>query len=211
MAGSDRVSDAGGMRDSMRQMGDGCGWLCGPGARLLLPQRTLRAIDMRTAFSTRRPRRRSWHDAGLHRRHGGARRHTSSTTSTPCPREASASAPLLLHGGRLSLITAGTWGAHRCRGSFHGGTWPRPTTRIVPTTRPAPSRPPSTLRAIEDQSFTDEQKDLLEKSLTEAGSSTHRDLSGPHGFAVPTTRVTTQPQPIVTGRHRAVLRSVLGQ
>jgi carboxymethylenebutenolidase len=40
--------------------------------------------------------------------------------------------------------------------------------------------------AIEDQSFTDEQKDLLEKSLTEAGVvHTIETYQAHHGFAVP--------------------------
>jgi len=116
--------DAGGMRDTMRSDGRaviGSG-LCGPRARLLLPQRPLRPVDMPHPRSPlRRPRRRSWHDAGLHRRPGGARRRASSTTLTHWAREEAGRRRhhRLLHGrsdfGSSPLRKPGR--AHRC-GSF---------------------------------------------------------------------------------------------
>jgi carboxymethylenebutenolidase len=91
-------------------------------------------------------------------------------------------------GGRLSLIVAANLGERiAAAASFHGGN-------LANTDDPdSPYRKASGIKAavyvagaIEDQSFTDEQKDQLEQSLTEAGVvHTIETYQAHHGFAVP--------------------------
>jgi carboxymethylenebutenolidase len=90
-------------------------------------------------------------------------------------------------GGRLSLIAAGHLGERVAAvASFHGGN-------IAKEDDPdSPHHKASSIKAtvyvagaVEDQSFSDEQKDRLEKVLTEAGvSHTIETYPVHHGFAV---------------------------
>jgi carboxymethylenebutenolidase len=90
-------------------------------------------------------------------------------------------------GGRLSLITAANLGERiAASASFHGGN-------IAKDDPDSPHHKAAAIKAtvyvagaIEDQSFPDEQKDLLEKALTEAGvAHTIETYPAHHGFAVP--------------------------
>jgi carboxymethylenebutenolidase len=91
-------------------------------------------------------------------------------------------------GGRLSLIAAGALGGRiAAAASFHGGN-------LANQDDPdSPHRKAGSIKAtvyvagaIEDQSFTDEQKELLDKALTEVGvAHTIETYPAHHGFAVP--------------------------
>ncbi len=91
-------------------------------------------------------------------------------------------------GGRLSLITAAHLGERiGAAASFHGGN-------LANADDPdSPHQKASGIKcavyvggAIEDQSFPEEQKELLEKSLTDAGVvHTIETYQAHHGFAVP--------------------------
>jgi len=91
-------------------------------------------------------------------------------------------------GGRLSLITAGSLGERiAAAASFHGGNIAKADDPDSPHHKAAAMRAAVFVAgAIEDQSFPDEQKALLEKSLTEAGvPHTIETYPAHHGFAVP--------------------------
>jgi carboxymethylenebutenolidase len=91
-------------------------------------------------------------------------------------------------GGRLSLITAANLGeAIAASASFHGGNIAKEDDPDSPHHKAAAiSATLYVAGAIEDQSFPDEQKDLLEKALTEAGVvHTIETYHAHHGFAVP--------------------------
>jgi carboxymethylenebutenolidase len=90
-------------------------------------------------------------------------------------------------GGRLSLITAANLGdAIAASASFHGGNIAKEDDPDSPHHKAAAIKATVYVAgAIEDQSFPEEQKELLEKALTEAGV-THTIETYPahHGFAV---------------------------
>ena len=91
-------------------------------------------------------------------------------------------------GGRLSLLTAANLG-DRIAGaaSFHGGNLAKADDPDSPHHKAGAIRATVYVAgAIEDQSFNDEQKELLETSLTEAGvTHTIETYQAHHGFAVP--------------------------
>jgi len=90
-------------------------------------------------------------------------------------------------GGRLSLIAAAHLGARiAAAASFHGGGIAKEDDPNSPHHRAsAITATVYVAGAIEDQSFSDEDKELLEKSLTEAGvSHTIETYPAHHGFAV---------------------------
>ena len=91
-------------------------------------------------------------------------------------------------GGRLSLITAANLGAEiAASASFHGGNIAKEDDPDSPHHKAAAIKATVYVGgAIEDQSFPDEQKELLEKALTEAGvAHTIETYPAHHGFAVP--------------------------
>jgi carboxymethylenebutenolidase len=91
-------------------------------------------------------------------------------------------------GGRLSIIAAANLGERiAAAASFHGGNLAKADDPESPYHKASGIRAAVYVAgAIEDQSFTDEQKDLLEKSLTEAGVvHTIETYQAYHGFAVP--------------------------
>jgi carboxymethylenebutenolidase len=90
-------------------------------------------------------------------------------------------------GGRLSLIAAGALGGRiAAAASFHGGN-------LAEDDPDSPHHKAGAIKAtvyvagaIEDQSFTDQQKDRLDKALSEAGVvHTIETYPAHHGFAVP--------------------------
>jgi carboxymethylenebutenolidase len=91
-------------------------------------------------------------------------------------------------GGRLSLLTAANLG-DRISGaaSFHGGNLAKADDPDSPHHKAGAIKAAVYVAgAIEDQSFPEEQKDLLEKSLSEAGVvHTIETYQAHHGFAVP--------------------------
>jgi carboxymethylenebutenolidase len=183
--------DAGGMRDVMREMGER---LSGFGYVVLVPDFYYRngpyePVDMRTAFSTKERAEKIMgmmlgyrtdmlvNDAGAfvdyldslaEKKPGGV------GTTGYCM------------GGRLSFITAGHLGDRiAAAASFHGGN-------IVTDDADSPHRKADDIKAvvfiagaIEDGSFSDEQKEILGRSLREAGvEHTIETYPAHHGFAV---------------------------
>ena len=185
--------DAGGMRDVMRQMGER---LSGLGYVVLVPDVYYRngpydLGDMRTAFSTKGTADKIM---GMMRGYTvdmvvrDARAFVNYLASLPETKPGPVGTTGYCMGGRLSLITAANLDERiAAAASFHGGNL---------ANADDPDSPHHTARAIkasvyvggaiEDQSFTDEQKGLLEKSLSEAGV-THTIVTydAHHGFAVP--------------------------
>jgi carboxymethylenebutenolidase len=90
-------------------------------------------------------------------------------------------------GGRLSLITAANLGERiAAAASFHGGNLAKADDSDSPHHKASAIRAAVYVAgAIEDQSFPDGQKDLLEKSLSEAGViHTIETYQAHQGFAV---------------------------
>ena len=185
--------DAGGMRDTMRQMGER---LSGLGYVVLVPDFYYRngpydPIDMRTVFSTKETAEKIM---------GMARGYTADLVvrdadafvdylgSLLQKKPGSVGTTGYCMGGRLSLITAANLGEHiAAAASFHGGNLAKADDPDSPHHKARAIKAAVYVAgAIEDQSFTDGQKELLEKSLSEAGV-THTIETYParHGFAVP--------------------------
>ena len=90
-------------------------------------------------------------------------------------------------GGRLSLIAAGALGGRiAAAASFHGGNLAKEDDPDSPHHKAGAIRAAVYVAgAIEDQSFPDEQRDLLERSLDDAGVvHTVETYAAHHGFAV---------------------------
>lgn len=185
--------DAGGMRDTMRQMGER---LSGMGYVVLVPDFYYREgpyepIDMQTVFTNEESR--NW----LFRMMGGytadkaardANAFVDYLASLPEKKPGPVGTTGYCMGGRLSLMAAGNLGDRvGAAASFHGGN-------IAKEDDPdSPHHKANAIKAtvyvggaIEDQSFPDEQKARLEEALTGAGV-THTIETYPahHGFAVP--------------------------
>jgi carboxymethylenebutenolidase len=185
--------DAGGMRDTMREMGER---LSGLGYVVLVPDFYYRngpyePIDALTAFENEESR--DWimammsgysTDMAIRDAHAFVDYLNSLTEK----REGGVGTTGYCMGGRLSLITAANLGAQiAASASFHGGN-------IAKEDDPdSPHHKTSGITAsvhvggaIEDPSFTDEQKELLEIALTDAGvPHTIEIYPAHHGFAVP--------------------------
>jgi carboxymethylenebutenolidase len=186
-------ADAGGMRDTVRQMGER---LSGLGYVVLAPDFYYRngpyePVDMRTVFQNKESM--EW-IMGMMRGYTAdlavrdAKVFVDYLDSRPEKKPGGVGTTGYCMGGRLSLITAGNLGARiAAAASFHGGN-------IAKEDDPdSPHHKASAIKAtvyvagaIEDQSFPDEQKDLLEKTLTQAGvAHTIDTYPAHHGFAVP--------------------------
>jgi carboxymethylenebutenolidase len=185
--------DAGGMRDTMREMGER---LSGLGYVVLVPDFYYRngpyePIDGRTAFQNEESRDQIMammrgYRADMVIRDSHA--FVDYLDSLPEKKAGGIGTTGYCMGGRLSLITAANLGAQiAASASFHGGN-------IAKEDDPdSPHHKASAIKAsvhvggaIEDQSFTDEQKQLLDRSLTDAGvPHTIETYPAHHGFAVP--------------------------
>jgi len=185
--------DAGGMRDTMRQMGER---LSSTGYVVLVPDFYYRngpydPVDMRTAFSDKETMEKIM---GMMQGYtpdkavSDAVAFVDYLNSLPEKKPGGVGTTGYCMGGRLSILAAANLGDRiGASASFHGGG-------IAKADDPnSPHHKADAIRAavyvagaIEDQSFTDEDKELLAKSLTEAGV-THTIETYPahHGFAVP--------------------------
>ena len=184
--------DAGGMRDTMRQMG---ARLSDLGYVVLVPDFYYRnghydPVDMRTAFSTKETAEKIMgmmrsYTVDLLARDSGT--FVDYLDALPEKKQGGVGTTGYCMGGTLSLVTATKLGERiAAAASFHGGN-------LAKADDPdSPHHEANSIRAavyvagaIEDQSFTDEQKDLLEKSLSEAGViHTIETYPAHHGFAV---------------------------
>jgi carboxymethylenebutenolidase len=184
--------DAGGMRDVMREMGER---LSGLGYLVLVPDFYYRngpyePVDMRTAFSTKE---------SMEKIMAMMRGYTTDMAaadadaffgyldSLPEKKPGAIGTTGYCMGGRLSLLAAAKLGDHvRAAASFHGGNLAKADDPDSPHHKAASIKANVYVAgATEDQSFSDEQKELLEKSLTEAGVvHTIETYSAHHGFAV---------------------------
>jgi carboxymethylenebutenolidase len=186
-------NDAGGMRDTMRQMGER---LSGLGYVVLVPDFYYRhgpyeAVDMRTAFETKETAERIMgmmhaYTADLVVKDAG--NFVDYLDALPETRSGGIGTTGYCMGGRLSMITAGNLGGRiAAAASFHGGNLAKADDPHSPHHKANGIKAAVYVAgAIEDQSFPDEQKDLLEQSLTEAGVvHTIETYQAHHGFAVP--------------------------
>jgi carboxymethylenebutenolidase len=185
--------DAGGMRDTMREMGERLSDL---GYVVLVPDFYYRygpyePVDMRTAFSTKETAEKimgmmAGYTADQTVRDAGA--FVDYLDSLPEKKSGGVGTTGYCMGGRLSLITAGNLGERiAAAASFHGGNLAKADDPDSPFHKASGIKADVYVGgAIEDQSFSDEQKELLEKSLSEAGvTHTFETYQAHHGFAVP--------------------------
>jgi len=181
------------MRDTIRQMG---ARLSGMGYVALVPDFYYRngpydPVDMRTAFSTKETAEKIMgmmrgYTADLVVRDAGA--FVDYLDSLPEKKPGGVGTTSYCMGGRLSLITAANLGERiAAAASFHVGNLAKADDPDSPHHKASAMKAVVYVAgAIEDQSFTDEQKDLLEKSLSEAGvAHTIEIYQAHHGFAVP--------------------------
>jgi carboxymethylenebutenolidase len=185
--------DAGGMRDTMRQMG---GRVSGLGYVVLVPDFYYRTgpydpVDMRTVFSTKSSAEKIM---GMMQRYTvdmvvrDANAFVDYLGSLPETKEGGVGTTGYCMGGRLSLVTAANLGARiAAAASFHGGNLAKADDPGSPHHKARDIKAAVYVAgAIEDQSFPDAQKALLEKSLSEAGVvHTIETYQAHHGFAVP--------------------------
>jgi carboxymethylenebutenolidase len=186
-------ADAGGMRDTVRRMGE---QLSGLGYVVLVPDFYYRngpyePVDMRTAFSTKETAEKIM---GMMRGYTAdmvvrdARSFVDYLESLSETRPGGVGTTGYCMGGRLSLVTAGNLGERiTAAASFHGGNLANADDPDSPHHKAGAIKAAVYVAgAIEDQSFPDGQRDLLEKSLSDAGV-THTIETYPahHGFAVP--------------------------
>jgi carboxymethylenebutenolidase len=183
--------DAGGMRDTMRQMGDR---LSGLGYVVVVPDFYYRMgpyepVDMRTLQNKESMERimamMRGYTADMVVRDANA--WVDYLDSLPEKKPGGVGTTGYCMGGRLSLITAGSLGGRiAAAASFHGGNIAKEDDPDSPHhTAGAIKATVYVAGAIEDQSFPDEQKDRLEKALTQAGVvHTIETYPAHHGFAV---------------------------
>ena len=186
-------ADAGGMRDTMRQMGER---LSGMGYVVLVPDFYYRngpyePIDMRTAFQNKETMERVMGMMGGYCADMAvrdAKAFVDYLGTVPEKKPGGVGTTGYCMGGRLSLITAANLGdTIAASASFHGGNIAKEDDPDSPHHKAAAIKATVYVAgAIEDQSFPDEQKDLLEKALTGAGvAHTIETYPAHHGFAVP--------------------------
>src|SRR3984957_8392713 len=185
--------DAGGMRGTMREMGERLSEL---GYVVLVADFYYRngpyePVDMRTAFSNKETAEMIMgmmrgYTADLVVRDAGA--FVDYLDSLPEKKPGGVGTTGYCMGGRLSLLTAANLGERvAAAASFHGGNLAKADDPDSPHHRAGRIKANVYVAgAIEDRSFPDEQKDLLETSLTEAGViHTIETYQAQHGFAVP--------------------------
>jgi carboxymethylenebutenolidase len=185
--------DAGGMRDTARQMGERLSEL---GYVVLVPDFYYRngpyePVDMRTAFASKESAERIMSmmkgytaDKAI----SDAAAFVQYLESLPETKPGGVGTTGYCMGGRLSLIAAANLGEKiAAAASFHGGGIAKAGDPNSPHHNAGAIKASIYVAgAIEDQSFTDEDKELLEKSLTEAGvTHTIETFPAHHGFAVP--------------------------
>jgi len=186
-------ADAGGMRDTIRQMGERLSAL---GYVVLVPDFYYRIgpydpVDMRTAFSTKESAEKimammQGYTADMVRR--DAQAFADYLDSVPQKKPGGIGITGYCMGGRLSLLSAASLGTRAAAAaSFHGGNLAKADDPDSPHHKASAIRAAVYVAgAIEDPSFPEEQKALLEKSLSEAGvTHTIETYQARHGFAVP--------------------------
>ncbi len=185
--------DAGGMRDTMREMGER---LSGLGYVVLVPDFFYRngpydPVDMRTAFSDKETTERIMGRVFAYTADlavSDATAFVDYLASLPETRPGGIGTTGYCMGGRLSLITAANLGGRiAASSSFHGGNLAKADDPDSPHHKANDMKAVVYVAgAIEDGTFPDEQKDLLEQSLTGAGvDHTIETYQAHHGFAVP--------------------------
>jgi carboxymethylenebutenolidase len=186
-------ADAGGMRDTIRDMGERLSSL---GYVVLVPDFYYRIgpydpIDGHTAFSTKESAERIMgmmrgYTPDMAARDAGA--FADYLERLPEKKAGGVGTTGYCMGGRLSLLAAGNLGARvAAAASFHGGNLAKADDPDSPHHKASDMKASVYVGgAIEDQSFPDEQKELLEWSLADAAVvHTIETYQAHHGFAVP--------------------------
>ena len=185
--------DAGGMRDTMREMGE---QLSRFGYVVLVPDFYYRngpypPVDMSTVLQNEDSR--EWL-MGMMRGYtadmlvSDAHAFVDYLESLPEKKSGGIGTTGYCMGGRLSLMAAANLSARiAASASFHGGGLAKEDDPNSPHQKASEIKAiVYAAGAIEDQSFPDEQKDLLENPLTTAGvDHTIETYPARHGFAVP--------------------------
>ncbi|HUC04011.1 MAG TPA: dienelactone hydrolase family protein [Acidimicrobiales bacterium] len=185
--------DAGGMRDTLREMGER---LSGLGYMVLVPDFYYRhgsydPIDMRTAFSSKETAERlmgmmASYTVDLAVADAGA--FCAYLDRQPEKRTGGVGTTGYCMGGRLSLVAAANLGEKiAAAASFHGGNLAKADDPDSPHHKADGIKAAVYVgAAMEDNSFNEEQKDLLERSLSDAKVTyTIETYQAHHGFAVP--------------------------
>src|ERR1700691_2957834 len=205
--------DAGGLRETFREMGDR---IAGLGYVALIPDIYYREgdwapFDMATTFSDEKERARLFGIMGSltnERIIADAGAYADFLLARPEVRGNAIGTTGYCMGGRLSMLAAGGVGAEiGAAASFHGG-------RIAVADDPASphlaaGRITATVYvagAIEDRSFTPAQGELLDSALTAAGVAPTVEFSpAHHGFAVPDNATY---DPAASARHWEALKQL---
>ena len=185
--------DAGGMRDTMRQMGER---LSGLGYVVLVPDFYYRLgayepLDMGTVFQNKESMERLRSMIGSYTAEMAARDAVAFVDyldSLPEKKSGGVGTTGYCMGGRLSLMAAGNLGERvAAAASFHGGNIAKDDDPDSPHHKARSMKATVYVGgATEDNSFPDEQKELLIKTLTDAGvPHTVETYPAHHGFAVP--------------------------
>ncbi len=185
-------ADAGGMRDAVREMGER---LSGLGYVVLVPDFYFRngpygPFDMRTAFQNKESMEQIM---GMMRGYTAdlavrdANTFVDYLDSLPEKKPGGVGTTGYCMGGRLSLIAAANLGERiAAAASFHGGNIANQDDPDSPHHKAsAISATVYVAGAIEDQTFPEEQRVILEQALTQAGvAHTIETYPAHHGFAV---------------------------
>ncbi len=184
--------DAGGMRDTMRKMGEQLSEL---GYVVLVPDFYYRLgpydpIDMRTVFSTKASAEKvmgMMYGYTVDKLVRDAEAFVDYLDSIEEKKAGGVGTTGYCMGGRLSLLTAAHLGLRiAAAASFHGGNLAKADDPDSPHHKAHDMKAVVYVAgSIEDQSFPDEQKELLDESLREAGVvHTIETYPAHHGFAV---------------------------
>lgn len=184
--------DAGGMRDTMRQMGER---LAALGYVVLVPDFYYRngpyePVDMRTLFENKETAEKVFSMMGAYtvdKAVSDDRAFVDFLDSLPEKKAGGVGTTGYCMGGRLSMIAAANLGSRiAAAASFHGGNIANEDDPNSPHHKASEiSAKVYVGGAIEDRSFPEEQKERLEKALTAAGvDHTIETYQAHHGFAV---------------------------